>query len=336
MDALINNSRNSTPTEMYTSTESHLIHNLFDIWEYTPNVTIHSHALRLFVTYILTVQGLVGNVFTMVAIYRNGLRTTTHILLFNLGFFDCIFSLTHLVSLVINQFKNKIDISIFLVVIFTFRPAVHFLNQFSVSVSYQIVALVSFERFIAVCLPFTVSNIMTHFRVKCILVLIVFYVVVINSLEQINSNDYLVALIFIKNKQYRLSYESFIIFKLIFYIYKFTLVSIVPLVIVIVCTTMTILKLVFKTRLLDAANKKSWKEMRAVRLMLNVCVVYILLVVPVTILQVYKETQFKYGSIYQSVAVFCYQLNASVNFIIYVIHSPKFSRILKNKLSSRK
>ncbi|XP_059161272.1 mas-related G-protein coupled receptor member B5-like [Physella acuta] len=278
--------------------------------------------------YLLAGFGFFGNAATIFVLVRQGLNSTTAIFLCSLSVLDFLFTVGHLTKhcYLLYFRENKLIPSNTQTT--EFFKVLDYCNIFSSTFSYHIIALISVERLFAVFLPLYLHKLNTPYRMKCVIILLFIYCGIVNSFDNEYSRHYFDKMISDKKSSY-LSFASAMTLQVVFDVYRLCLISTVPLTVVLLCTSLTILKLLvtsqkFKNMSSSILHQKSAKEMKVVKLLLTVCVVFVALLVPATVLHTYVHITWRYSRGILLVLDILHQMSASVNFIIYVKMNARF------------
>ncbi|XP_059150565.1 probable G-protein coupled receptor B0563.6 [Physella acuta] len=234
--------------------------------------------LNCFLIHVMCLFGIVGNILTIIILLYNGFKVATNVALFVLAVSDLFFSVT--------QSLIKIPSLIYL---FNFELAYNVLsyllaniymwNQCAVTISIDIVAVITLERFIAVWLPFKVSRLISPNRMICIIAAVLTITIpqyILESLTmcvtQINIGNNITITYYTNTLFYRNNITFFEMFRKFF---KLTVNAGIPTVFIIVCSVMIIFKLTLSSRNLKkmsvSASEKRTKDLRSIKTTLSLC-----------------------------------------------------------------
>ncbi|XP_059174432.1 endothelin receptor type B-like [Physella acuta] len=328
-----NHSQATPPTTAVSVTE--IVH-------YNELVLEMNFFLNTIIIHIVCLFGVLGNTFTLVVLTQHGFKDATNILLLSLAASDLVFSVTTSMSYMYNIvkiFDMDFASSMYAVYVTHILP-VHGLSSVASFIS---VAVISVERFIAVWFPFHSTRIVTPKRMKIVVVSVYVYLTIL-ILPDIFCYQFGWYFHPLQNRTFAQVYktkfyeENEDVLEFYFWMFRNNFTSTLPLAIVIVCTTMIVAKLISsskKRKLMTShhvtANKV--KDKRVVKMLMVVSLTYIAILLPTTIMDLYMAIADP-ARIVINVLVFIqnllYQINASVNFVIYVTTSSKFYQTYKN------
>ncbi|XP_059153978.1 FMRFamide receptor-like [Physella acuta] len=295
---------------------------------------------------VLSVCGILGNCLTVAIITHHGLKDTTNILLTFLALSDLLYSITEFLnctSLLISQFD--------LPQAYTFHAYhlayVNTWNMYTVATSSYLVALISLDRMIAVWLPFQAGSILTPARttitaavVCCCLFIIYCFDFPSYYIQWLHSSEYNKTIAVVSYSEFRLKNTSF--FAIINKINMIFIMMCVPPTTIVTCSVMIVARLVQSSQQARKMSIKSYarrvKDIKTVKISLALCVCMITL----TLIPSYSSTMLIYtgfpasGNFQRVIAALInilFQVNASINFIIYVKMSSKFASTYLQLLS---
>ncbi|XP_059150261.1 thyrotropin-releasing hormone receptor-like [Physella acuta] len=292
--------------------------------------------LNYILLHLLCFLGVVGNTLNIIILWHHGFSDTTNIVLTSLSFTDLVFSITQCLCRVYNIVALWDPVAAYSLYSY-YATYLSNINQISLALSILQVALISIERFIAVWFPFHVSRLLTTKRMKCILVFLYAYTILLTAPDNfIISLEWLVipftnttyaqfrfTEFFYNNRNNIIVYSSYI---------RNNLIGTVPLAVVLLSTCMIIIKMSMASKnLKKMSTSKKVKETKMVKMLLVVCIIFILVLVPTTVLDpvsLILADMFTQDElvIMECVKGILYQISASANFIIYVSMSSKFAK----------
>lgn len=292
--------------------------------------------INTIIIHIVCLLGMLGNTFTLVVLTHHGFTDATNILLMSLAASDLVFSITTSMSYIYNIIKlfDMDFASIWYAVHVTHILPLHGLSSVA---SFINVAIISVERFIAVWFPFHSTRIVTPKRMKFVVVSVYVYLTIL-ILPDLFCYKFGWYFHRGQNRTFAQAFfttfykENEFILNEYFWMFRNNFTSTFPLALVIVCTTMIVVKLIAsskKRKLMTSHHVTSnkVKDKRVVKMLMVVTLIYIAILLPTTVMDMYmalaKPTQIAIN-ILVFLQVTLYQVNASVNFIIYVTTSAKF------------
>ncbi|KAK0047209.1 thyrotropin-releasing hormone receptor [Biomphalaria pfeifferi] len=309
-------------------------------------ITILDMVFNCGLLHCLSVSGVLANIINILILSKYGLRETTSLLLFSLSVSDLFCSLLQPIRrlhCIVAQFDSQLanNMRSFTVVYFFPMPDIF------VSISILHTTVIAVERLVAVCSPLRVSRIFTPRRVKGLLLFIYLYVIVLMA-PTLFLFDFFWTLdpstnrttgVFTLTQFYKSSYDSmnqYMNMGLTNLLVTFTLA------VTIICSIVIGYKITVgrKSTLvqLSSSVSKEVKDMKVIKMLLTVCVVNACVSLPtvtINLFLLYSNTLIQSsGKLYyllRSFIIVLYQLNASINFIIYISMSSKFASTL-NKL----
>ncbi|KAK6997738.1 trace amine-associated receptor 3 [Biomphalaria glabrata] len=305
--------------------------------------------LRCLLLPVLGLCGLVGNALNMVILSHHGFAETTNIILVSLSASDFFFSL----SQIFRRARCAIqlfDVAAGVTAETLMQVYVIPFNTLMLVVSICHVVFISIERLFAVCFPFHVSRIYRKRRVKMAVLFLYAYPTVMGfpnlfrlTFEWVHEPKYNATVAKAKFTQFLTDhFDTIIMYGTVVFNNMFTTLS---LAFIFACSVAVIVRL-FTNRIrhsdLTLALTSKPKELRVMKTLLTVCFVCLVVCVPSTVLDMYilycnsiLDTSAMYH-IGQSVNDILYQVNASVNFFIYVSMSSKFAKTYKVLFCKRK
>ncbi|XP_059171012.1 thyrotropin-releasing hormone receptor-like [Physella acuta] len=302
--------------------------------------------LNTYIIHFMCAFGIVGNVLTIYIITKCGFRDTTNIVLLSLSVSDLVYSLTTEVCYVrkiihlFDIYLEKTYYAYYIIILLT-------INGIGNASSFLLVVIISIERFIAVWFPLHVTRIITPFRMKCAVIFVYVYLFILVI------PDYMCYyIIWYHKSNLNITYgwigitqfytDNSDTLNSYFMLYRNNILTTIPLIVVIICTTMITVKLISVSKFTKQNAKKSTsrilKDMKVIKMLLTVCIVYIITVVPTTSLDIYMtytEIQPAEKNLIIYIQTIFYQINASVNFIIYITVSSKFSEKYRSLFTGR-
>ncbi|KAI8787992.1 thyrotropin-releasing hormone receptor [Biomphalaria glabrata] len=291
---------------------------------------------------VLIFSGLLTNILNILVLSKYGLHDTTSLLLFSLSVSYLFYSLAQLFQR-LHSFVALIDP---LLAMSLETISVIYLGSivgYFVSISNLHTTIIAVERFVAVCFPLKMSWVFTPYRVKLLLVIVYFYVAVLLMPSWFlyepswtfdpNTNKTIVAMkptMFFKR-----DFESITQY---LYLGLPILLSTLPFLNTVVCSIVIGYKMTVrrKTSLTKMSSlSKDVKEKKVIKMMLTVCVVNSCVSFPILAIDlflVYNNTLIQslskmYFLLHTIDTVFS-QVNATINFIIYISMSSKFASTL--------
>ncbi|KAI8788018.1 trace amine-associated receptor 2 [Biomphalaria glabrata] len=333
---LLSASTNSNSTSSPASVISDDIFNIIDI------------IINCFLVHALSLLGIFGNILNGLVLFRHRFKEPSNIILLSLSVSDFFYSMCvpfRRMRSIITRFSPAYAI--------TFKTFSE-VNLFSFSTACMATSLthvtaIAVERLTAVCFPFHVSRIFTSRRVK----LLVLFLYVYNfSLMIPLFMKYTYVWMFHPGYNTTVAqvdltpwakgslgevtyYESYVMTPL---------VSLVTLLVILLCSTVIVIKLTIVRDLkrlssISSSSNAASKNAKVVKMLLTVCVVTLLSCLPTTILDIIevianRSMMVTTNSLLlkNSVQVLLYQFNASANFIVYVTMSSKFSKTCRKIL----
>ncbi|XP_059166818.1 FMRFamide receptor-like [Physella acuta] len=295
-------------------------------------------AFNIVIIPIVSFFGIVGNVLTIVILKYNGLNESTNIILTGLAVGDLFFSVTQFFPVIPRCMNSALAESMFNY----YAVYIYGWNQYAVCISIHMVTLIALERMIAVCFPFRVSTLLTPYRIKCIVIAIYFSDAILyiprDFMREIkwtffsSSNSTIaiqVSTDFLKSNGFTIYNDGIIS----------TIAIFIPTTTIIVCSIMITTKLTLSYRNIKKlsssdARSKRVKDVRSVKITLIICLFVIICVLAPTNIfnKILNDRNLFSGYcvfVLISVVFLIYQINASVNFIIYVAMSPKFVKTFR-------
>ncbi|CAL1528670.1 unnamed protein product [Lymnaea stagnalis] len=283
-----------------------------------------------------------GNLVSIVVVSHHGFQETTNIVVTSLAVCDLAYSLTnclYAMRSVLGRFDTPLSStfsSYYVVYVFPW-------NQWSLACSVGHVTIIALERMLAVCFPFRVSTIVTARRMTAAVIsvyicnlLMSIPLHLIFDFEWVASGQNASYAALSENQFYSDNSELMNFFlSVVFSNLALTL----PLVVVFVCTSTTIVKITVNRRhiqmSLTAASCRR-RDQKAVKSLLTVCVVFLVVVAPSSVYNVYAavgpDSSVLSGEFKILVALvqgLLYQTSATVNFFIYLRTSSKFAGTYK-------
>ncbi|XP_013096097.2 G-protein coupled receptor daf-37-like [Biomphalaria glabrata] len=291
---------------------------------------------------LIGVCGLLTNILNILVLSKYGLHETTSLMLFSLSVSNLFYSLAQLFQR-LHSFVALFDpILAMSVKTISIVYIVSIPGYFS-AISNLHTTIIAVERLVAVCFPLKMSWVFTPYRVKLLLVFIYFYVVVLlmptcflyepSWIFDASTNKTIVAM-----KSTTFFKKNFDSITQYLYLGLPILLSTLPFVNTVVCSIVIGYKMTVrrKTSLIKMSSlSKDVKEKKVIKMMLTVCVVNSCLSLPVmaiNIILVYNNTLIQsLSKMYYLLRTFntvFSQVNATINFIIYISMSSKFASTL--------
>ncbi|XP_059165743.1 neuromedin-B receptor-like [Physella acuta] len=214
-------------------------------------------------------------------------------------------------------------------------------NSVSFVITIFHVTAIGIERAIAVLFPFYVSRIFTPYRVKwmllglylfgsvpvwpyyyCMTYRWVFLPTVSRTVARLIQTDF-----YFNNQQVILDYVNYFVNNT---------TTTVPIILIFISSTLIIFQLNrIKTHELSNKTSKQKKEIKVVKMLMVVCLVSFMVLVPVYVLHSYlvyykTELSWNFHNLILILIPVVYQVNACVNFFIYITMSSKFAETYKS------
>lgn len=293
--------------------------------------------------HFLSVSGVVTNIINILILSKYGLQETTSILLFSLSVSDLlcsIFQPIRKVHCIVAHFDPLLanNIESFTKVYFLYIP------DFFVAISILHTTLIAVERLVAVCFPLQMPWIFTTYRVKWLVLFIYLYVIVLMaptlflvelywSVEPITNKTVLLYMYSLFYMSHFDSISQYLYMALPNLLLTFTLC------VTIVCSIVIGYKITVRRKStltqLSSSVPKQFKEVKVLKMLLTVCVVNCCVSLPTVIIDLFllysdtvKLLSNKLFFLLRSCYINLCQLNATINFIIYVFMSSKFASTL--------
>ncbi|XP_059154661.1 probable G-protein coupled receptor B0563.6 [Physella acuta] len=290
---------------------------------------------------VLCVMGISGNCLTIVVLKHHGFKDTTNLLLASLAVSDLLYSLLGVVFCV-EHFIYPFSIDLYSIISIYISLYLQLWNNAFLSTSVYCVVIIAMERMVAVVFPFKAALIITPTRITVSLVFVFLVCPPLYCLEYL-THDLLILPDTVTNytyyipafSQFYLDNEKFV------YMYNNVFLNIVfigfPILLIMTSAILIVAKLKTSMRkvagMSSAAHKKRVMDVRAIKITLSLCVcMMVLVLIPTNVTSWYiVYTDYQPFSI-SSQMVFTFvarvtgpQLNASINFFIYVQTSSKFA-----------
>ncbi|KAI8788000.1 thyrotropin-releasing hormone receptor [Biomphalaria glabrata] len=290
----------------------------------------------------LSVCGSLTNILNIMVLSKYGLHETTSLLLFSLSVSDLFYSLVQLFQR-LHSFVALID-PVFAMSVETISAAyIAFIPGYFASISNLHTTIIAVERLVAVCFPLKISSAFTPYRVKLLLVFIYFYIVVLlmpswflyesSWILDASTNKTIVAMK--PTTFFKRNFESITQY---LYLVLLNLLSTLPFVTTLVCSIVIGYKMTVrrKTSLIKMSSmSKDVKEKKVIKMLLTVCVVNSCVSLPILAINLFLAYN---STLIQSLSKMYYllhtfdtvfsQVNATINFIIYISLSSKFASTL--------
>ncbi|XP_059145275.1 growth hormone secretagogue receptor type 1-like [Physella acuta] len=301
--------------------------------------------LNCFLIHLLSFLGIVGNALNILVLSSRGFKETSDIFLVSLSVSDLMFSIIQPMY-GLKCIVSKFDVSLSNTVeafVTVYVPS----TEIWLGISISIITAIAVERFFAVLFPFHVSRIFTPFRVKCVVVFLYVYTLVISSPMSFLfdyewvfdplENRTTAALIY--SNFYSDNFNALNIYAGFFLNASFTTATLLT---ILICSIVISIKLTVghsKQLVMSSSGqgRKKVKDRRAGKMLLTVCLVALIVFLPTDIADMYKayaynnnSSQVNLISLLQSINYVLYQFNASINIVIYVTMSRKFAAAYLN------
>ncbi|KAH9495075.1 hypothetical protein Btru_018765 [Bulinus truncatus] len=295
--------------------------------------------------HFLSLVGILTNAVNVLVLYKYDLRKTTSILLFSLSVSDLLCSVLQPIRrlhCLVEKFDTFLASNIRSFTVVYFFP----LPDFFVSISILHTSVIAAERLTAVCLPLKVSRMFTPYRVKWLLLFIYAYVSVLMSptllLFDFSWTQFpgtnISRGVFTLSQFYRSNYDG---------LNQYTNAVLTNLLITSTLGATLVSSLIIGVKLTVGRNallaqlasttaaSKQIKDLKVIKMLLTVCAVNAGVSLPTVVINMfllYSNTMIQSGSklyyLLRSVVCVLYQLNACINFVIYISMSSKFASTL--------
>ncbi|XP_059149425.1 melanin-concentrating hormone receptor 1-like [Physella acuta] len=288
----------------------------------------------------LSVLGVVVNILNLLVLSRHNLKETTSIMLLSLSSLDLFYSFTSIFVRLPSLIKH-ID-PYFALTLETFITLVIGMpNSVCFVITIFHVTAIGVERAIAVLFPFHVSRIFTPYRVKWMLLGLylfgsvpvwpyyyrftyrwVFVPTVSKTVAVVIPTDF-----YFNNKQVIDDYVNYFVNNT---------TTTVPIILIFICSSLIIFQLNrIKTHELSNKTSKQKKELKVVKMLLVICLVSFMVLVPEYVLHSYLayylgKLSWNFYCLVSFLVPVMYQVNACVNFFIYITMSSKFAETYKS------
>ncbi|XP_055899088.1 FMRFamide receptor-like [Biomphalaria glabrata] len=286
---------------------------------------------NIIIANILSLLGILGSILNIIILSYHKMQDTTNIVLLFISICDLIYSITQ-ISFILSESAFFIHWYIYQWVFITNNLIFSRFNFLAVIASIHLVTLVSIERMVAICFPFHVSRVFTLFRMKCIIVGIVFCNIILQTPSFFSYEMYYIQYknVTIPVLRYGdLYYRNFDFLNKYSIITSILFLTLLPFCVIFICTSLTIfnISMTSKTKasiFSKEAIAKRKKEMKSVKIVLIICVLILFLVlIPFFVQQILftfalvqiSKKQFK---ILFWIVNLLAQINSSFNFVIYV------------------
>uniref|UniRef100_A0A2C9LZ44 G-protein coupled receptors family 1 profile domain-containing protein n=1 Tax=Biomphalaria glabrata TaxID=6526 RepID=A0A2C9LZ44_BIOGL len=291
---------------------------------------------------LVSVCGLLTNILNVLVLSKYGLHETTSLLLFSLSVSNLFSSLAQLFQR-LHSFVALFD-PLFAMSLETI--SVIYLGSIAgyfASISNLHTTIIAVERLVAVCFPLKMSWVFTPYRVKLLLAFVYFYVAVLLMPSWFlyepswtfdpSTNKTIVAM-----KSTTFFKKNFVSITQYLYLVLLNLLSTLPFVNTLVCSIVIGYKMTVrrKTSLTKMSSLSKYvKEKKVMKMMLTVCVVNFCVYLPVMAINLFLVYN---NTLIQSLSKMYYllrtfntvfsQVNATINFFIYISLSSKFASTL--------
>ncbi|KAK0047205.1 thyrotropin-releasing hormone receptor [Biomphalaria pfeifferi] len=292
---------------------------------------------------LLSVCGLLTNILNILVLSKYGLHETTSLLLFSLSVSDLFYSLVQL-FLRLHSFVALIDPLLAMSLKTISVVYIAFIPGYFGAISNLHTTIIAVERLVAVCFPLKMSWVFTPYRMTLLLVIVYFYVVVLLMpswflYEPFWTFDPSTNMTIIAIKPTLFFKRDFESITQYLYLGLLNLLSTLPFVNTVVCSIVIGYKMTVrrKTSLTKMSSlSKDVKEKKVIKMMLTVCVVNSCVSLPVMATDLFlvcnntliQSVNKMYYLLQKSILVFS-QVNATINFIIYISLSSKFASTLE-------
>ncbi|KAK7500761.1 hypothetical protein BaRGS_00008005 [Batillaria attramentaria] len=296
---------------------------------------------------VVFLMGLAGNVMSLVVLLVQGTTETTNVILIGLTITDLVYVIVWYVprlGCILEHFHP-----LFVVNMEAFGTAfIHFsLSYLLGRVSACFVCLVALERYLAVLHPFKAARIMSRSRVLAACVMIYVFVFVLGAFQfmifDIDSvyhpafNTTVLAVVYTSFMEENPEFIEYYTDVVTWFLYR-----VVPLFFVLFCTRSILVALrkrysdLMKMRPGKEENDKRLEQQKITKMLICVCIVFIVCTFPGTVYHLAFRLVPDYGfsllGRYKNMAnimaslVYLFELtNSSINFILYMATSKKFS-----------
>ncbi|CAL1542139.1 unnamed protein product, partial [Lymnaea stagnalis] len=292
---------------------------------------------------IVGIIGIVTNIINMLVLFRHGMDDSTNIVLFGLSASDLVYSFCETYGRLIG-ITIRVDLFLARTLSPVYVVCLMFIGTFGMVTSVWLVSLISIERMIAVCFPFHVSRLMSPIRMRSMVVFVFTFVALLYSPSccvyyldwSFDPRYNRTLLTYFERKEF--NDNIWWIFIILLYIFP-AFASSVPMIIILVCTLATILKLIRANKNVgnsSSSRAKRVKEMRSIKISLIICgCMAFSILIPNAFLDAFyiPEDLFRLIRAFAQLAV---QINATMNFFIYVALSSKFKSTCLNLIQCDK
>ncbi|CAL1536278.1 unnamed protein product, partial [Lymnaea stagnalis] len=294
--------------------------------------------------------GIIANILNIMVLSRHTFKETTTVLLLSLSVNDLLCSVTQpfrRLQCFFEQFDPLTALTVRSIsVVFLFN-----IPDVFVSISICHTTAIAVERVVAVCFPFQVSRIFTPYRVKWMIAFL--YVYSISLMSPIFS---LQDFVWIYDARYNATRGGYVLSR--FYtdhiddLNRYASAGLSNLFTTSTLATILICSVIICAKLMVGRQKELVKfstgsnnqvrDTRVVKMLLTVCVVTFCVSLPTAVINFYilysNTPLLSRGKVYyllRSVICCLYQFNTSINFIIYVTLSSKFSQTYRKLIGCR-
>ncbi|KAI8788157.1 neuropeptide FF receptor 2 [Biomphalaria glabrata] len=302
-----------------------------------------------FFLHFLSLIGVVTNILNIFVLWRHSFSETTTIWLLSMSVTDLITSVVHplrRINCIVDQFDPVAGLTSRAV------SVVYLVNipDIFISASMFITTAIAVERLVAVLLPLKVSQIFTPSRVIWTIALLyaytvimlgptwffLSYIIIFDPIYNVTRGGYMLSQFYASDYENLTKYATGSLTQL------FTSVTFITIV---TCSVILSIKLTI-SRSKTLAKMTSWKsgsrqvrDMKVVKMLLTVCLVNAGISIPTVTIQfflLYSNLSIlsagKFHYLLRSIVSILYQVNADVNFFIYVTVSTKFAKTLRTML----
>ncbi|CAL1529159.1 unnamed protein product, partial [Lymnaea stagnalis] len=273
---------------------------------------------------------------------------STKIVLFGLSVSDMIYSCCETYNRII-MISSRVDLFLAYKLFAYYATSFFFMSAIALVTSVWLVSLISIERMIAVCFPFHVSRLMSPTRMSCMVVFVFTFITFLFSplcgrfyLDWAFDPRYNKTLLtYFQRKEY--DENEWWIDIILIYILP-PVVSTVPMITILICTFATILKLITANNnfgKLSTSRTKRVNEIRSIKISLIICCsMAFSTLIPNAFLDAYptiagENVPLEILIMIKAFTQLAVQINATMNFFIYVALSSKFKSTCFNLIQCK-
>ncbi|CAL1526069.1 unnamed protein product, partial [Lymnaea stagnalis] len=289
---------------------------------------------------ILGIVGILANVLNILVLFRHSLNDSISVVLFGTAVSDLIYSLNETLNRLIAIIGEVFGYDLTFDAFSFFYVYLRYISPCAITISAWLVALVSMERMFAVCFPFHASRIITVKRMTFMVLFVYVFLVFLNSPAIF---DHYLTSFFYPVSNYTgeamLERKFFMDnpwFETFFYNEVLPVVgSPLPMIAILVFTLATIIRLGVSSKTIgnmSTSRAKRAKEMTSIKISLAIsCSMVLLIFMPRAGLDAYYKIMDRsllphVWAFYNELTELARQLNATINFFIYVAFSSKFQK----------